>query len=71
MQSMQPNWPADWCHGSCYPMGRLIGAVDSATQWAGGYVPWILLPNGPSDRCRSAKEIRTHVLILGFITKKS
>jgi len=41
--------PADGCCGSLYPMGWWIGAVDSATQWAGVHIG--ALPSGPADRC--------------------
>ncbi len=32
-------------------MGPRIGAVDPGTQYAGGMVLWILVLNGPEDRC--------------------
>jgi hypothetical protein len=35
-----------------YTMGLQIHrGVDPTTEWAIGYVPRILLPNGPVDRC--------------------
>ncbi len=30
-----PTGPADRCHGSYYPMGQQIGAMDPIDQWAG------------------------------------
>jgi hypothetical protein len=51
MQCMVPNGPADRCRGSYYLLGRRIGAMDPATQWYSGQVPWILLSNGLAYRC--------------------
>ncbi len=41
------NGPADMCSGSYYQWAG--GFVDPTTQWAGVYVPWILLTNWPVD----------------------
>jgi hypothetical protein len=48
------------CRGSYYPRvpRRGIGAVDPTSQWPGGYVLWILVPNGPADRCCASTRIR-------------
>ncbi len=37
------------CLGSYYPVDRWKAALDPTTQWAGVYVPWILLTNWPVD----------------------